>query len=88
MNDLFVALCNWCIAAMEYFSMISGISYSAVNIILFVVLGPLSTLLFIIAWISALNDKRKVSYIFAIVGLLIVLIVLSISIYSLLMVPI
>ena len=59
MNDFFVALCNWCITAMEYFSSISGISYSAVNTILFVILGPLSTLLFMIAWVLALNKKKK-----------------------------
>lgn len=86
MNDFFVALCNWCIAAMEYFSAISGISYSAINIILFVILGPLSTLLFMIAWVLAFNNKKKPSIVFSIIGALIVISVLIISIYSMLMV--
>ena len=88
MNDLFNALCNWCIAAMEYFSTISGISYSAVNVILFVVLGPLSTLLFMMAWTFEVYNKKILSRIFSIFGFFIAFIVLSISMYSLLMVPI
>lgn len=36
-------LCNWCILVMEQLSELSGLSYGLINILLFCVLGPLST---------------------------------------------
>lgn len=85
MNELFVALCDWCIDAMVYFSRVSGISYSAINIILFVMLGPLSTVIFAVAWLLSYFGKRRASVALGIVGALIALAVLAVSVYSLLM---
>jgi hypothetical protein len=39
-------LCNLCIEAMKFLSQETGMSYGLINILLFVILGPLSTLFF------------------------------------------
>lgn len=81
-NDFFEALCNWCISAMEYGSSISGLSYSAINIILFVILGPLSTLILSLSWICA-KEKGIISNIFGIIGIGIAITVFIVSVYCL-----
>jgi hypothetical protein len=55
-------LCNLCIILMEYLSHLTGLSYGFVNIMLFVVLGPLSTLSFMGSTLAHLiieNRKKR-----------------------------
>ncbi len=49
MNEIMIYgdyLCNLCINIMEKMSNMSGISYGTINILLFVILGPISTFIF------------------------------------------
>lgn len=52
-------LCNYCIAIMENMSALTGLSYGLINVLLFVVLGPLSTLCFMGSTATALYGKTK-----------------------------
>ena len=52
-------LCNYCIAIMENMSALTGLSYGLINVLLFIVLGPLSTLCFIGSTATALYGKTK-----------------------------
>lgn len=72
-------LCNLCINIMEEMSRMSGISYGTINILLFVVFGPLSTLIFIINSFIQLIFKNKfklVNIILCIIGLILVLMII------------
>lgn len=53
-------LCNICILTMEQLSRMMGVSYGFLNILLFVVLGPMSTLFFAAATASAMWMEGKV----------------------------
>ncbi len=69
-------LCNVCINIMEEMSRMSGISYGTINILLFVIFGPLSTLIFMInSFIQLIfKDKFKViNIILWVIGILLVL---------------
>lgn len=52
-------LCNYCIAIMENMSALTGFSYGLINVLLYIVLGPLSTLCFIGSTATALYGKTK-----------------------------
>lgn len=54
--------CELCINIMEEMSRMSGISYGTLNILLFVIIGPLSTLVFMANSLIQLvfKDKYKV----------------------------
>lgn len=82
MNEIMIYgdyLCNLCINIMEEMSRMSGISYGTINILLFVVFGPLSTLIFIINSFIQLIFKNKfklVNIILCIIGLILVLMII------------
>ncbi len=54
------ALCNFCILVLEHLSHMTGLSYGFLNIIFFVILGPLSTLLFMASAITLFIKTQKV----------------------------
>ena len=87
LSDLGDLLFTWCVEAMKYFSEISGMSYEMINILLFVILGPLSTICFLISTILAYKEKKKAALIVGIIGGIIVLSVLGVSAYSLFTCP-
>ena len=72
-------LCDLCIQAMRYFSSVSGMSYEEVNILLFVLLGPLATILFAVALLFALYNKKKTAIYISIPAILIAVSVFLIS---------
>lgn len=68
-------LCNYCIAIMENMSALTGLSYGSINVLLFIVLGPLSTLCFMGSTATALYGKTKLvrvtwTWILSVVGFL------------------
>lgn len=75
-------LCDVCINIMIEMSKMSGISYGTINILLFVILGPLSTIMFmlssIIKFLPMKNIKLQniLSIIFFIIGILCVMLVI------------
>lgn len=52
-------LCNNCIAIMENMSDLTGFSYELINVLLFIVLSPFSTLCFMGSTATALYGKTK-----------------------------
>lgn len=80
-TDTWDILCNFCILILENLSHMTGLSYGFLNILLFVILGPLATLLFMTSALTLLvNTKIKKSQrIFAtilfIMGLLVILMI-------------
>lgn len=83
-------LCDVCINIMIEMSKISGISYGTINILLFVILGPLSTIMFmlcsIIRFLPMKNVKLQntLSIISFVVGILCVLLVIIPVLYVIL----
>lgn len=78
-------LCDYCILLMERMSDLVGISYGTLNVWLFVVLGPLSTLTFMAASVVAkINWKhaKKISIALDILGAAIVLLVVGLIVYA------
>lgn len=68
-------LCNQCILILENLSHLTGLSYGLINVLFFCILGPMSTLCFMISTITALFGKSKrikttLTLILSIVGLL------------------
>ena len=53
-------LCNFCIAVMEEMAKMTGISYGTINILLFVIIGPLSTLMFMATSVIYLSRWRQI----------------------------
>lgn len=85
------SLCNMCIGVMEHLSYITGMSYGLINILLFVILGPLSTLIFMASSIIAKikgNYSKQFSVALDIVGIIIVLSVLIPIFYAFMTMPI
>lgn len=74
-------LCDVCINIMREMSRMSGITYGSINILLFVILGPLSTIMFMLSalvkFISFKNIKtqNRLSITFFIAGAVCVLLV-------------
>lgn len=56
-------LCDYCIRWMRYASDVSGISYGTLNVLLFIILGPLSTLFAMISAIIGLGKLKKYRYV-------------------------
>ena len=77
----------WCVEAMKYFSAVSGMSYEVINILLFVILGPLSTVSFFVSTILAYKGKKRAAWITGIIGVILVLAVLVPSVYGLFATP-
>lgn len=89
-NEVGDGLCDLCIYIMERMAEISGLSYGLINILLFVVLGPLSTLTFMASSVIAkIKGKysRKISISLDIVGVAIILLVLIPILYTFLTSP-
>lgn len=85
------SLCNMCIWVMKNLSYITGMSYGLINILLFVILGPLSTLIFMASSIIAKKKgkySKQFSVVLDIVGIVIVLSVLIPIFYAFMTMPI
>lgn len=88
------SLCNICILIMQHLSELTGWSYGFINVLLFVVLGPLSTLLFmgssLVFAVKTENERiRKIiGWSLFGTGALIVLFVLCLIAYATLTIPI
>ena len=88
-------LCNVCIGLMMRASEYTWLSYGTINILLFVILGPLSTILFCtssiigITMANGLNLKRKriLWSIAFCLGCIAVVCVLALIAYTLFMIP-
>ena len=87
-------LCNLCIFILENLSHITGLSYGFINIMLFVVLGPLATVLFLSSSVLLLLDLKKksaslrlIAKVTFIIGLLIVLFVMTTILVAILEAP-
>ena len=83
--------CGICIAIMRHMSEISGLSYGLINILLFVVLGPLSTLVFMASSVISKTSwkySKKVSLFLDIIGVIIVFSILFPVFYATLTLPI
>ena len=73
------SVCDFCIQVMRHMSHIFGLSYGLINVLLFVVLGPLSTLTFMASSVIAKTKgkySRKISISLDIAGVAIILLVL------------
>ena len=66
-TNIWDELCNMCILTLEGLSHVTGLSYGFLNIMLFVILGPLATLLFMTSAFTLLANigTRKSQRIFA-----------------------
>ncbi|MDE5687454.1 MAG: hypothetical protein K2I18_02370 [Paramuribaculum sp.] len=74
-------LCNWCILLLENLCHLTGLTYGFINVLFFCILGPLSTLCFMGSTATAMFGKsdlvkRRLTYVFAVVGLLCILAIL------------
>lgn len=74
-------LCNYCIAIMENMSDLTGLSYGLINVLLFIVLGPLSTLCFMGSTATAYFGKTRfvrtiLTCILSVIGFLAILTIL------------
>lgn len=85
-------LCNVCIAIMEGLSRETGMSYGLINILFFVILGPLSTLCFMVStavqlWVKKQPIKNILTWIFIAIGLISIFIVLGFVVYGVFFIP-
>ncbi len=69
MLEYFDALCWQCIHIMERMSALTGLSYGAINVLLFIIINPLAILLFLLSSAFALANKRLTAKIFFILGI-------------------
>lgn len=86
------AFCDFCILLMECLSRETGLSYGLINVLLFVILGPLSTTAFFASsMIFALTKPDRIRNIVAwtlfAIGSVCVLIVIAMIIYGFLSMP-
>ena len=88
LKEFWYVLFYWCVDAMKYFSEISGLSYETINLLLFVILGPLSTCLLFTSNVLAYTGDKKASICIDAIGTIIALSVLIVSVYSILNVPV
>lgn len=51
--------CNFCILILETLSHMTGLSYGFINIMIFVILGPLATLLFMSSALTLFINVKK-----------------------------
>lgn len=80
-------LCNYCIGIMENMSDLTGLSYGLINVLLFVVLGPISTLCFMGSTATAMYGKTKfvkikLTWILSVLGILAILAILIPTIWA------
>ena len=89
-NVIGTSVCNYCIAIMVHMSRIYGLSYGLINVLLFIILGPLSTVIFMVASIvSKFGTKRckLASIILDVIGIIIILSVCIPIAYAFLTMP-
>ena len=92
-TNIWDMLCNMCILTLENLSHATGLSYGFLNIMLFVILGPSATLLFMTSALTLLVNAeiRKSQRIFATIlfamGLLVMLMIAIPIIYVFLQYP-
>lgn len=87
-ENYFDALCNQCILIMENMSELTGLTYGAINIWLFCILGPLSTLFFMASTATAMfcknaKTRKYATLFFSIAGILCVLMIVIPCIWAL-----
>jgi uncharacterized membrane protein len=86
-TNIWDQLCNICIVIMKALSRETGMSYGLINILLFVILGPISTICFMLTtafqvWMKKQPLKKILTWIFAVIGLISVFIVLGLVAYG------
>lgn len=84
------ALCNIFILVMESLSRLTGMSYGLVNILIFVILGPFTTLIFILTTILSWSikdekTKRRIVVPLICLGGFIILLILGALFYAFLL---
>ena len=80
--------CNYCIMLMEHLSQGTGLSYGLINVLLFIVIGPVSILSFMcstlsLAFIKNKKLRKSLTIMFFAFGCLGALIVAAATLYSL-----
>lgn len=79
----FDAICNFCISIMWCMQDLTGLTYGTINVLLFIILGPLSTILYAIsALLRMLNKGKNFSKFLFFVATLIVLGVCGIIVFT------
>jgi len=61
MIDLLTMIFTLCVELMKYFSLISGLSYKEINVLVFLVILPLLILVFFILWRKERSNGIKVN---------------------------
>ena len=61
MIDLLTMIFTLCVELMKYFSLISGLSYKEINVLVFLVIQPLLILVFFILWRKERSNGIKVN---------------------------
>ena len=63
MIDLLIMIFTLCVELMKYLSLISGLSYKEINVLVFLVIQPLLISVFFILWRKERSDgiKAKIS---------------------------
>lgn len=69
-TDFWDEICNGCIAILENACHATGMSYGMLNILIFVVLGPIASLSFAISTVAAYRRQKKTMVAFVILGVL------------------
>lgn len=59
MIDLLTMIFTLCVELMKYFSLISGLSYKEINVLVFLVIQPLLISVFFILWRKERSDGIK-----------------------------
>ena len=67
---------------MKKMSELSGLSYGTVNVLLFIILGPLSTILAMLSSALLLLGKKKISMVLLALSVVIVLLVCGSVLYA------
>ena len=85
-------LCNVCITIMEGISRETGMSYGLINILFFVILGPLATFCFMLTtaiqlWVRKQPIKKILTWIFIVIGLISIFTILGFIFYGFFFVP-
>ena len=59
MIDLLIMIFSLCVEFMKYLSLISGLTYIQINVLVFLVIQPLLILLFFVLWRIEKNPELK-----------------------------
>lgn len=75
-NVIGTELCAFCIAVMRLMEDWTDLSYGLINVLLFVILGPLSTITGLIAAFAANTNHKTISKVFIGITIFIILLVI------------